>query len=185
MKTKLLAISALLLSPAFAADPHMKPGLWEFHVTKNVIDGQDHTAQLAAMSAQMQQAMANLPPDQQARIQAAMKTNVTGGGKGRICITPEMANRDTPLPDQTGRCPTASVQRNGDHMTFEFSCVTNGMSATGKGESTLSSELVTTRSEITTHAANGTAHVMQNESELRYVGPDCGDVKPPGAAATH
>jgi len=185
MKKILLAASTLLMTLAYAADTHMKPGLWEIHVIKNVIDGQDHSAQLAAMTAQMQQAMANLPPDQQARMQAAMKTNVAGNGNIRTCITPEMANRDTPVADQTGHCAPATVQRSGDQVTYEFSCMTNGRSATGKGNATISSDRVTARSEVTMHAPNGTTHVMQNESEMRYIGPDCGDVKLPGAAAAH
>lgn len=185
MKRMLLLATALFVTAAFGADPKMKPGLWEIHVTKNVMDGHDQATQLAARSAQMQQALANLPPDQQARVQAAMKQNVSSSGNIRTCITPEIANRNAPVTDPQGRCPPASVQKSGDHMTYAFNCIINGMSATGKGESTVSSELVTTRSEVTMHASNGTTHVMQSESEMRYIGPDCGDVKPPGAATAH
>lgn len=183
MKKTLLAAFATLVTLAHAADPRMKPGLWEIRVTKNIMDGR--AVQVPARDAQMKQTMANLPPDQQARMQAALKQSAGSNGNVRTCITPEIANRNTPVTDQQGRCPPASVKRNGEHMTYEFSCVISGMAATGKGESTVSSELVTTRSEVTMHASNGTTHVMQSESEMRFIGPDCGDVKPPGAAQQH
>ncbi|MGC2029846.1 MAG: DUF3617 domain-containing protein [Steroidobacteraceae bacterium] len=185
MKRIALAATALLVTVAYAADPKMKPGLWEIHVTKNIMDAHDQTTRSAAMTAQMQQAMAMMPPEQRARVEAAMKQNPGGSGTVRTCITPEMANRNTPVTDQTAHCPPASVKRSGDHVSYDFSCVINGMSATGKGESTVSSELVTTRSEVTLHASNGTTHLMQNESQMRFIGADCGDVKPLGAATTH
>lgn len=177
-----LAALVTLVAPAHAEDPRMKPGLWEMRIIKNIVDGRDMAALLAAKSAQMQQAMASLPPDQAARLQSTLKLGAGGTAATRICISPEMAKRASPVIDQGGHCQPATVTRNGDTTTFEFSCTINGATSSGKGQSTISGDVITTRTDITSQAPNGTTHVMHNESEMRFVGPDCGDVKPMGPA---
>jgi hypothetical protein len=185
VKKTMLAALAALVTLAYAADSRMKPGLWEMRIIKNVVDGRDMAALMAAKNAQMQQAMANLPPDQLARMQAALKMSAGANGATRICISPDMAKRATPMVDQSGSCQPATVNRNGDTTSFEFNCTINGAASAGKGESTISGDVITTRTDITTHASNGATHVVQNESEMRYIGPDCGDVKPLSAPANH
>jgi hypothetical protein len=32
--------------------------------------------------------------------------------------------------------------------------------------------------DMATHMANGETHTMHFESEMKFLGPDCGDVKP-------
>lgn len=175
-----LVLLAILVTAAYGADSRMKPGLWEVRIVKRVMDGRDQTAQMAGLSAQMQQAMANLPPDQRARIQSTLKHNSGISDVTRTCISPEMAKRDAPIIDQAERCQPTSVKRNGEHTTFEFNCNINGTTSTGKGESTISGDVVTTQTDITMHTPDGATHVMQNESEMRFISPDCGDVKARG-----
>jgi hypothetical protein len=181
VKRILPAALAFLVTVAYGADMRMKPGLWEVRVIKRVMDGQDQTPK-AGTSPQMQQAMANLPPDQKAKIEAAMKQHAGSNGATRMCISPDMAKRDAPMLDHGGRCPPATVHRDGTHTTFEFSCTINGMTSTGKGDATVSGDVITTRVDTTMHALNGATHVTHDESEMHFVGPDCGDVKPPRPA---
>jgi len=172
----------LASAAAFAAGFGLKPGLWEMHIVKQVNDGHDMSAQLATASSQMQQMLASVPADQRARVEAAMKqsgTSSLGSGVVRLCVTPEMANRDTPIVDRDGHCQPSSVNRSGNRTTFEFNCkLQGGGEMTGKGESENSGDLITMKVDATTHTASGATHVMHTENELKYVGADCGDVKP-------
>jgi hypothetical protein len=174
----LVALASLL---AHATGVGLKPGLWEVRVVKQVVDGRDTTAQMAAQAAQMQQTMAKMPPEQRAKMEAMFKEKgVSQGSDGgyRLCISPEMAKRDTPIVDKYGRCQPAKVTHSGNQTTYEFSCSSNGISTAGKGESTAAGDLITTRSDTTVKNANGTTRVIHSESEMKYLGSGCGDVKP-------
>jgi hypothetical protein len=158
-----------------------KSGLWETHSVKTVMDGRDMNSQIAGASAQMQQAMANMTPEQRARIEAAMKSQgaPTAGGNHnfRMCITPEQAAQDKPFVDREG-CQPGTVNRSGNHATFEFSCTRNGNTTSGKGVATLAGDTISTVVDATIKRANGESHVMHSESEMKFIGADCGDVKP-------
>jgi hypothetical protein len=180
MLSCLCALAVLAALAAYSAGLGLKPGLWEIKVVKQVMDGRDMTAQMAAGRATMQLQMANMPPEQRARIQAMMPNSgvdpITGGF--RICVSPEMAKRDTPIVDKDGHCQPATVKHDGNVTTYEFSCSSNGSTREGKGEATSAGDLITNRTDMTMHTANGATHVMHSESEMRYLGADCGDVKP-------
>jgi hypothetical protein len=157
-----------------------KPGLWEMRIVKNVVDGQDHSAQMAAMSDKMQAAMAKLTPQQRAQMSAMMgRAGMSMGSQGalQMCITPEMAKRDVPVVDKDHACQPANVQHMGNRTTYEFSCTSHGTTTTGKGEATTNGDSVSMRSDLTTKSATETHHI-QSEMEMRFVKSDCGDVKP-------
>ncbi|MGA2778264.1 MAG: DUF3617 domain-containing protein [Steroidobacteraceae bacterium] len=184
-KTPLIALAVLASLTVYAAGMGLKPGLWEVKIVKQVVDGSDHTAQMAGVADRMQQAMANMPPAQRAQMEANLKAHGIGqGGDGgfRICITPEMAKRDRPIVDKDGRCEPATVTRNGDQMSYEFSCTINGATTAGKGVATISPELVSTHMELTRTDAKGASHLMQNDTQMTFISADCGDVQPPGGA---
>ena len=165
---------------AFAAGMTLKPGLWEIKVVKQVMDGRDMSAQMAAAAANMQQAMANMTPEQRAKMQAMLPSTAGLGGNGgfRICVSPEMAKRNTPVIDKDGRCQPATVNHSGNVTTYEFSCSSNGSSRQGKGQVTTVGDVITTVADMTSTTANGATHVMHNESEMHFLGADCGDLKP-------
>ena len=182
MRKSLIACLALAVALlARAAGIGLKPGLWEVRLVKQVVDGRDMSAQLSQASTQMEQAMANMPPQERARMQAMLKQHGVGfGHQGgiRICVTPQMAQRNAPVIDERGRCKPTQVTHSGNRTTYAFSCSSKGVTTTGTGVSTIAGNRVTTRSDTTTETGNGEKHVVQSESEMTYVGPDCGDVKP-------
>jgi hypothetical protein len=183
----LLAMLAAPLLTAEAADM-IKPGLWENKVLKMVVDGKDMAAQMADMMAKRDQMMASLPPDQRAKVEAMIKSNglaLGNDGGFRICISPEMAKRNTPVIDKEGRCQPAKVARSGNRTSFEVNCASNGVTTVGKGTATTSGDVITMEEDVTTTStnANGTTRVMHMETEMHYLGSDCGDVKPPDAPA--
>lgn len=167
---------------AHAAGLGLKPGLWEVKVVKQVMDGRDMSAQMAAAMSQAQQALASLPPEQRARLEAMMNNSGVGrsnNGTFRICISPEMAQQNAPVLDKDGRCKPVTLSRQGNRVDFQFDCTTNGTSMQGKGEATVTPESVSTHTEMTTSSATGGSHQMQNDTQMSYVSADCGDLKPP------
>ena len=186
MKRLIVAASlAVLASSPCAQTTGMKAGLWEMRTLKQVMDGKDMQAQMSAAQAQMQQAMADMPPDQRKQMEAMMARQgaaMSGGGAHRMCISPEMAARDKPMVDPEGKCEPAKVSRSGNKTSFEFNCKTAGRSMVGKGDSTFAGDTITSRMDMTTTDATG-RHTMQTEQQMKYLGADCGGLKPVGQAA--
>ena len=186
MKRLIVAASlAVLASSPCAQTTGMKAGLWEMRTLKQVMDGKDMQAQMSAAQAQMQQAIADMPPDQRKQMEAMMARQgpaMSGGGAMRMCISPEMAARDKPLVDPEGKCEPAKVSRSGNRTSFEFNCKSDGRSMVGKGDSTFAGGMITSRMDMTTSDATG-KHTMQTESQMKYLGADCGKLKPVGQAA--
>ena len=171
----------LCVLQAHATGSGLKPGLWEVRVVKQVMDGHDRSAEMAASQARMQQSMANLPPAQRAQMESMLKQHglsQANDGGYRVCISPEMAKRDSPILDKEGHCQPAKVSHSGNVTTFEFSCAAGGSTRTGKGEMTVTGNSVTSKTDLTTKDPQGVTHQMHNESEMKYLGTDCGDIKP-------
>ena len=184
LRNSLIACGVVLVAlRVVAAGFGLKPGLWETQITKQVVDGKDMTAQINSATAQMQKMMANMPPDQRAKMEAMMKSNgasLGAGGSVHLCISPEMANRDTPWVDPKGRCQPAKVSRVGNQATFAVSCASDGTTTTGKGLSTISGDSVSSFMDMTTTKPGGETRVIHMETEMKFLGADCGDVKPLG-----
>lgn len=178
MKTVTLATLLILSTAALAQGSTLRQGLWEVKPISQLIDGKDMTAQMAASQERMQKSIASMPPEQRKQMQAMMGRQGAPAGSGtRICVSAAMAARDRPMVDPDGRCEPAKVSRSGNRTSFEFNCVTEGRSMVGKGESTASGDLVSTRMDMTTTDAQG-RHTMQSEVQMKYLGADCQGVKP-------
>ncbi|MGB8279032.1 MAG: DUF3617 domain-containing protein [Methylovirgula sp.] len=188
MQKLILAILVTLSATAVAQSASLKPGLWEINLIRQVVDGRDMAAQMAAARAQMQQAMAGLPPEQRKQMEKMMSRGGTSplamaaGGGTRICVSAAVAARDTPMVDPKGHCEPAKVNRSGNKTNFEFNCAANGRTSVGKGESTINGDTVVTRVDMTVTDARG-SHTMQNEMEMKYLGADCQGIKPAGELA--
>ena len=68
-----------------------------------------------------------------------------------------------------------SVQVAGDSLAVEKA---EDGSVTGKGETVVAGDLITTRIETNGKDASGKAHTMQADTQMKYLGSDCGSVKP-------
>ena len=181
-KLLVVGLAVLAVVNGLAAGFGLKPGLWESRIVKHVMDGRDTTAQTTGALSQMEQNLSRLPPAQRAQMEAMMKEHgalTTGtAGTTKLCISPEMAARDKPVIDPEGRCQPGKVERSGNHMTFEFNCNTNGTLTSGKGESTASGDVISIRVDVTTQRGKGETHKVHSESEMKFLGSDCGDIKP-------
>jgi hypothetical protein len=178
MRNTILAavLAATAAGASAAADPAVRPGLWEVKLVRQFMDGRDVTVLVPAALAGMQQVLGNMTPQQRKQMEATFgrpPANTTQ----RICISPEMAAGDKPLLPPDVKCEPTAFNREAGRVTFEFNCADQSGTTTGKGESTLASESVSTRIDIVTNNANG-KHTWQNESLATYVGADCGTLKP-------
>jgi hypothetical protein len=169
----LIAIGPL----AHGASP-MKPGLWEAQLTKQVIDGKDMTAQMAAAQAQMREQIAKMSPQQRQQMEKMMGGNKLPDQSGQwLCISAEMAAQDKPVMPSDAQCEPVKSERRGNKTTFEFSCTTAQGTSRGKGENVVDGDNVTTRMDMTITGARGT-HTLETESKMKYLGADCQGLKP-------
>jgi hypothetical protein len=176
MKQILCAVLIAASGPALAESGFMKPGLWEVKIIRQEMDGKDMTGQMAEAQAKMQQRLASMPPDQRAKMEAIL------GGQGqsgatRVCYSEAMAARGKAMIDHEGHCDPSKFDRNGNKISFEFNCTTNGRTRVGKGEMLTDGDTVTSRFEATATDAKG-SHTMKNESQMKYLGTDCQGIKP-------
>jgi Protein of unknown function (DUF3617) len=177
----LAALVAFAAVKGLAAGIGLKPGLWESRIVKYVVDGRDMTSQMAGTMSQMQNNLSRLPPEKRAQLEAMMKEHgalTTGtAGSARLCISPEMAGRNKPIVDLEGRCQPTKISQSGNHTTFEINCSASGAVMTGKGESTATGDVITSRVDMSTRKVKGETHMMHTETEMKFLGSDCGDVK--------
>lgn len=172
------ATATLLLMVTLGASAQtQKAGLWE--ITTNVQSGgKDMSAAMAAMQKQMD----SLPPDQRKMMQDIMaKQGVSiapgaGGGMSvKVCLTQEMADRNYVAPAQDG-CTHTMSPRVGNTIKFAFQC-TQPPSA-GQGEVVFASPESYRMKMSATSGGNGKDRAMDMQATGRWVGAQCGDIKP-------
>lgn len=177
----LLSISLGGASAAHAQAPGgFKPGLWETSILKLTIDGKDMLSQMSAMQEQLRQTMAQMPAEQRKRMEAMLGAEMADPMRQRICISPEMAARDESMvPRPKGaECEPPKFNRSGQRITFEVACKTKAGQVRTKGENVLSADRVDSKMETVSIEAGGARHVSITESTMKYLGKDCGSVKP-------
>jgi hypothetical protein len=178
MKPHHFVAASLALLASTAGAQSLKPGLWE--ITHKMNSG---NAQMDQQMAQMQKQMAAMPPAQRKQMEAMMAkqgtqmpTAAAGGGMAmKICLTKEMAERNE-VPAQQGDCKTTHQSRTGNTMKVAFACTKPPSS--GEGQYTfISPEAYTMKMAVTT-TGQGKPEKMDMEGSGKWLGADCGSVKP-------
>jgi hypothetical protein len=181
MKPRLLAASAvwMVLVGGTASAQTLKPGLWEMsHKT------QTGSGEMEKAMAEAQKQMANLPPEQRKMMQDMMaKQGVSmsaGGGMAiKVCLTKEMIERNEVAGQQSqqGDCKSTSSPRAGNSMKVSFSC--SKPPSSGEGQVTfVSPEAYSMQMTVNTTVA-GKSETLKMDSGGKWLGSDCGSVKPP------
>jgi hypothetical protein len=160
-----------------AQSPRMTPGLWEQSVTMKSASG-EMEAKLAHAQAQL----ASLPPDQRAMVEKMMSSRGVQMGPNattlRMCITKEMA--DNPSPPHDSRCEQQTLERSG--ATTRYKLVWAGEAGhpptTGEGSFTLTGPTSFTGSSVVNTTVQGKPERMETTVIGKYVGADCGGIKP-------
>ncbi|MEO3692375.1 DUF3617 domain-containing protein [Roseateles paludis] len=175
-----LPLVLLLLTPLAWADG-MKPGLWEMKQAAQL------SPERQAQMEKAQKAMANMPAAQrqmmeQMMAQRGVSMNLGAGGGSisvKSCITPEQAARHQAPVGHEGRC-TQDTKRDGAVVRTHFVCT----DPASEGDATISfssDEAFTTQVQVRRVSAAGKPETMNLQGEGRWLGADCGDVKPAGA----
>jgi len=178
MKLHHLLAATLAASACAAGAQNLKPGLWE--VTNKM---QTSSGQMEQGMAQMQQQLAGMPPEQRKKMEAAMaqhgvKMGPGGPGGGmsmKICMTKEMVEKNE-MPAQQGDCKTTRQARTGNTMKMAFSC-TNPPS-TGEGQFTFTSAEAYSTKMVMNTMAQGKPEKMTMDGTGKWLGADCGTIKP-------
>lgn len=181
MKAFALAALAVAGLAGPAAAQSLKPGLWEM---QQKMQGNPEMEQGMA---EARKQMAAMPPEQRKQMEAMMAQRGVqlapgaGGGMGiRMCMTREMAERNE-VPAQQGDCKTTQQQRSGNTMRMAFTCANPPSS--GESQVTFSgSEAYTSRTTVTS-MVKGKSEKTTIEGTGKWLGADCGNVKPPVSAA--
>jgi hypothetical protein len=171
-----LAAAVLAAACLPAGAQSLKPGLWEIN---NKMKG---SAEMDQAMAQMQQQLASMSSEQRQQMEAMMSQrgvrmapSAGGGMTIQTCMTKEMADRND-VPMQDG-CTMTRQQRSGNTMKMAFNCTKPPSS--GEGEFTfMGSEAYRSHMVLKT-VAKGKAETMEMDAAGKWLGADCGSVKPP------
>jgi Protein of unknown function (DUF3617) len=179
-KTLALIVSvcaAMPALPAWAQD--MKPGLWEL---SNRVSSQDR--QMQAVMSEMQKQLANMPPEQRKAMQQMMERNgvqmnIGAGGAltSRMCLTKEMIQRKE-FPVQEGDCTQKVTPVSAGKMKIAFSC--SKPAASGEGEMTLDSDTSYRAKMHIKGSDGGRQQTVDMDVAGKWLGADCGQLRPIG-----
>jgi hypothetical protein len=178
MKSHHFLAAALVAFASTAGAQTLKPGLWEVTHKMNGAN-----SQVDQQMAQMQKQMAAMPPAQRKQMEEMMAKQGTqmgggtpAGGTGmKMCMTKEMAERSE-IPAQQGDCKTTQQSRTGNTMKVAFTC-TNPPSS-GEGQYTFTSAEAYNMKMTVTTTVQGKPQKMNMEGSGKWLGADCGNVKP-------
>ena len=163
---------ALALGASAAAAQTMKPGLWE---STSKVGG---NPELDKMMARMQKQMAGMPPEQRKQMESTMGGAQMGAGgmTTKSCVTQEMIDRGLLQHEQQGSCKTTLGKKSATDMTMDFSC-TDPVSS-GQAVYTFQGDKAYTMNMHITSNAKGAPGVTTMESSGKWMGGDCGAIKP-------
>ena len=177
--TKLhFAIAAAIAAALPAAAQSLKPGLWE--VTNKMQGG---SGQMQSAMSDMHKQLASMPPDQRKMIEEQMaKSGVKMGSGGpaggmsvKVCMTREMVEKNE-MPAQQGDCKTTAQGRVGNTMKMAFACANPPSS--GDGQVTFTGSESYTSTMNVAAQVDGKPEKMSMEGTGKWLGADCGSVKP-------
>ena len=168
MTKNVLAVLILFAGASLAADVtplNLKPGLWETTTVQ----------ERSGMPSLPPEALARMPPEQRARIEA-MTANKPAGTTAQSCRLDKDLRPFT--SDSNKSCTTTIVTSTGTRQEAKMECNMNGN--TGTGTATVEakdSEHV--NGLVTMHmGANGRNMDMKITITAKWISSDCGNVKP-------
>jgi hypothetical protein len=173
-----LIVAAAATLPATAQN--LKPGLWD--TTSKV---QSARGEMAEMMAQMQKQMATIPPEQRKAIEGMVARqggtmpsfSADGGMTTSACMTQEMIDNKEWMSQQThGKCTQQNSPIVGDAMTIRFSCT--DPVANGEARFRFTGGTAYNMVMNTTGVVNGKNETVTVESSGRWLGANCGNIKP-------
>jgi len=160
-----LAFVLLRCGPALAAG-HMAPGLWDMSVQSDAL-----------------KAIPAIPPEQLDKLRALgikIPDISNGATKTQVCITPEMASADL-APAAGARkmgCTAENSRFDGNRFSADVTCDNKRIQGSGKVSGTFASDRDFTSSFQFKGVVRGLPVDQNGTATGKWVGPDCGSVKP-------
>ena len=150
--------------------PPIKPGLWQVNVEN------DGGQQMPDMSEHLK----NMPPEQRKQIEAMMKqrgVDMSGGAGGmKICLSKESLDQGKWQAEQ-GKCKTDILSRTSTQWKWRSVCTDPKAESVGEANF-VDAENYTVINTMTTAAQGGAPRTIKSTMRSKWVGADCGDVKP-------
>lgn len=173
----LVAGAAVVAVPSSAQN--MKPGLWQINHKM-----QSSNAQLEQAMAQMREHMANMSPEQRKAMEAMMaKHGVTmpsadpeGTIVMKMCMTKEMAAHNRVPIQHQGNCTHTQSPVVGNTMKISFQCTQPP--ASGEGQVTFNGDDAYALTMKITSTANGKPETVSMDATGKWLGANCGNIKP-------
>ena len=178
MRTKSLLLALIVFSSLalWAADKitplNLKEGLWEMTSTHS----------MTGMPPIPADTLAKMPPEQRARMEAAMKQSGAGAPKTdvrRHCVTKEKLEKQSAFDDNRKDCTRTIVSSTGSKLEMKIHCEGKDQQMSMDGAFVV--EVVSSDSaKGSMHAVssgNGRTMNMDFTFSSKYLGPACGDVK--------
>ena len=168
----MIVFSSLTLWAADNITPlNVKEGLWEMTVTHSM-SGMPATPNIPP------DVLAKMPPEQRARVEAAMK----GGPSTDVrkeCITKEKLEKHSAFSNNRGDCTRTVVNSTGSKLEVKIHCEEKQASTDGTLvlETVGSDHVKGTMQMQSATNANGHTMNMNFTFSSKYLGPACGDVK--------
>jgi hypothetical protein len=160
-------IATALTGIAFQAiaEDKMKPGLWEMKIRSDAVK--------------------SMPVIPQAQLDELKKRGIKmpemqdGAIIQKICVTKEMAERTAkaPMQNNPGGCKEKNAVKNSNSFSMELVCDSPMLKGTGMVKGSFSSDNLQTTYDFT-GTSNNRPTVQHVETNGKWLGVDCGDVKP-------
>jgi len=168
-----LALAAGAVCPATAQT--MKPGLWE-------IQNKMNDPRMNDAMAEMQKQLAAMPPEQRKQMEAMMANQgvkLAPGAQGmtvQVCMTKEQVERNEMPMDSKSDCKVTSQSRSGNTTKMAFACANPPSS--GEGQFTVTGPDAYSSKMTVKTVVNGKPETTQMEGAGKWLGADCGAVRP-------
>lgn len=151
--------------------PPIKPGLWHIQ-SERELDGK----KMPDPADQFR----NLPPQARQQMEAMLKqrgVETSGGGGIKICQTKETLSKQDWQQTTPTQCKTEVTSQTPQRWSWESVC-SAPMASTSKGETIFQSSEAYTANVKTVSDRGGKTQTMTMRMAGRWIGADCGDVKP-------
>ena len=173
MRIGILALIVLASLTLWAADNiaplNVKEGLWEVTVTHSM-------SGMPAMPNIPPDALAKMPPEQRARMEAMMSGKPSTDVR-KECVTKEKLERHSAFSNNRGDCTRTVVSSTGRKLEVKFHCEEKQSSSDGNF---VMEAIGTDNVKGTMHmVSSGSGHNMTMDFTIssKYLGAECGDVK--------
>jgi Protein of unknown function (DUF3617) len=167
----LSAVATITLIPVHADQKinlDIDLGLWELTV---------HPQQNSDMSGMMDR-LKNLPPEQQARIQAMMQQQLGTEHVFRECMTPEQRAKGFSTAEDSADCKTTITSNSATEFQMHKQCTTSTGQRTENAHFKLSGRRqVSGTIDMLTQSQSGRPMNIHMSFDSKWVGSDCGGVK--------